>query len=85
MRSLVTRWLDLSLESIFRTSGLLLAFVGLVSTEQAIRAAPEDAARILRLCAVLVGGIFAYDLFLFSQRTCWAHSTRRVGVARRHR
>ena len=64
---LASRWLDLSLESIFRSSGLVLAFVGLVLTEQAIRAAPEDAAKALRLCAAVVGGMFAYDLFLFSQ------------------
>jgi putative PEP-CTERM system histidine kinase len=52
---------------IYGTAGLLLAFVGLVATEQVLRTGDEERARSLRWCAVGVGGPFAYDLFLFSQ------------------
>jgi putative PEP-CTERM system histidine kinase len=47
--------------------GLVLAFTGLVLTEQVLRNAPAPLLVAIRLCAIGVGGQFAFDLFLFSQ------------------
>jgi hypothetical protein len=47
--------------------GLLLSFVGLVNTEQVVRMTPGRLSREMRACLVGLGGMFAYDLFLYSQ------------------
>jgi len=48
-------------------SGLGLAFLGLLTTEQVIRGAPVESARIARVLALCIGSQFAFDLFLFAQ------------------
>jgi putative PEP-CTERM system histidine kinase len=58
---------SLPLVDAFQEGGLLLAFVGLVATEQAMRNAPVAHWREVRLCAAGIGGQFAFDLFLYSQ------------------
>ena len=58
---------SLPLDSVFGFSGLALAITGLVATEQAVRFTPGVLSSPLRLCLVGLGGMFAYDLFLFSQ------------------
>jgi putative PEP-CTERM system histidine kinase len=58
---------SLPLDKVLGYAGLLLAFAGLVATEQAMRNAPTAISRDLRLCAAGIGGQFAYDLFLYSQ------------------
>jgi putative PEP-CTERM system histidine kinase len=57
----------LPLGGMLETFGLLLAFAGLVATEQAMRNAPLANSPSVRLCAIGVGGQLAFDLFLFSQ------------------
>jgi putative PEP-CTERM system histidine kinase len=57
----------LPLEGVLETFGLLLAFAGLVATEQAMRNASLDDTAYVRLCAIGIGGQLAFDLFLFSQ------------------
>ncbi|MEO8019982.1 MAG: XrtA/PEP-CTERM system histidine kinase PrsK [Pseudomonadota bacterium] len=57
----------LPLEGVLRFAGLLLAFVGLVNTEQVVRLTPGKLSRELRMCLIGLGGFFAYDLFLYSQ------------------
>jgi putative PEP-CTERM system histidine kinase len=47
--------------------GLMLASIGLVNVEQLLRAAGFGRSRAMNLCAVGLGGQFAYDLFMFSQ------------------
>ena len=58
---------SLPLAGLFETVGLVLAFTGLVLTEQMLRNAPDSLRNAMRLCAAGIGGQFAYDLFLFSQ------------------
>jgi putative PEP-CTERM system histidine kinase len=58
---------SLSIPGALGSTGLLLSFAGLVATEQAMRNAAIEYGRTIRLCAVGVGGQFAFDLFLFSQ------------------
>jgi putative PEP-CTERM system histidine kinase len=58
---------ELPLESAFGFSGLMLAILGLVMIEQVVRFTPGALTPALRLCLVGLGGMFAYDLFLFSQ------------------
>jgi putative PEP-CTERM system histidine kinase len=66
-------WLmSFSLESapsgaVFSLTGLSLAFVGLVFTEQVIRGGTDDNRRARLVLAAAVGGQFAFDLFLYSQ------------------
>ena len=62
-----TRLFALPLDGMLETFGLLLAFAGLVATEQTMRNAPVEHASHVRLCAIGVGGQLAFDLFLFSQ------------------
>jgi putative PEP-CTERM system histidine kinase len=57
----------LPLDGALETFGLLLAFAGLVATEQAMRNASLEHAAFVRLCAIGIGGQLAFDLFLFSQ------------------
>jgi putative PEP-CTERM system histidine kinase len=57
----------LPLDEVLVLAGLLLAFAGLVNTEQVVRMKPERLSRDMRLCLIGVGGMFAYDLFLYSQ------------------
>ena len=47
--------------------GLILSFAGLVLIEQLYRNSPQISRRGVRLLALGLGGIFSYDLFLFSQ------------------
>lgn len=46
---------------------LVAALLGLVLIEQVVRNPPADTRRELRLLLIGMGGMFAYDLFLFSQ------------------
>jgi putative PEP-CTERM system histidine kinase len=62
-----TRTFYFGLSGVAETAGLLLAFAGLVATEQAMRSVAVEHSRTVRLCAAGVGGQFAFDLFLFSQ------------------
>jgi putative PEP-CTERM system histidine kinase len=62
-----TGYWSLPLEPVFRIAGLMLAIAGLVTTEQVVRVAPGTLPVPLRLCLTGLGGMFAYDLFLFSQ------------------
>src|SRR5688572_26267158 len=62
-----TRSFQFRLSGVAETGGLLLAFAGLVATEQAMRSVAVEHSRTVRLCAAGVGGQFAFDLFLFSQ------------------
>jgi putative PEP-CTERM system histidine kinase len=57
----------LTLDGVLETSGLLLAFGGLVATEQSLRNALVEHSPAVRLCAIGIGGQLAFDLFLFSQ------------------
>lgn len=57
----------LPIVSAMKNAGLLMAFAGLAATEQVVRNAPAEARRNVRLCAVGIGGPFAFDLFLYSQ------------------
>jgi len=57
----------LPLGGVLVTAGLLLAFVGLVNTEQVVRLTPGTLSIELRTCLAGMGGLFAYDLFLYSQ------------------
>lgn len=62
-----TRQFSLHQIDVLQIAGLVLAFVGLVATEQTVRNAPAEVSRETRLCASGVGGQFAFDLFLYSQ------------------
>jgi putative PEP-CTERM system histidine kinase len=57
----------LPLASTMRSACVLLAFAGLVATEQAMRHAPGPSSRDMRLCVIGIGGQFAFDLFMYSQ------------------
>lgn len=61
------RFYSLPLGGMFEYLGLVLAFTGLVLTEQVLRNSPAPMREPVRLCAIGVGGQFAFDLFLFSQ------------------
>jgi putative PEP-CTERM system histidine kinase len=58
---------SLPLDGVLVVAGLLLAFVGLVNTEQVVRLIPGRLTPELRACLTGMGGLFAYDLFLYSQ------------------
>ena len=58
---------SLPLGDVLVIAGLLLAFVGLVNTEQVVRLTPGALSTELRTCLAGMGGLFAYDLFLYSQ------------------
>jgi putative PEP-CTERM system histidine kinase len=58
---------SLQLAAVLPSACVLLAFFGLVATEQALRHIPETTSREMRLCAIGVGGQFAFDLFMYSQ------------------
>ena len=62
-----TQTFTLPLAGFFATACLLLAFAGLVATEQALRHIPHAESRHMRWCTIGIGGQFAFDLFLFSQ------------------
>ena len=62
-----THLYTLPLEGMLESFGLVLTFAGLVATEQTMRNAQSDHASWVRMCALGVGGQFAFDLFLFSQ------------------
>jgi putative PEP-CTERM system histidine kinase len=57
----------LPIANVIDTCGLVLAFIGLVNTEQVVRYFPGTMSLPTRLCVAGIGGLFAYDLFLFSQ------------------
>ena len=57
----------LPLDDVLVVMGLLLAFVGLVNTEQVVRLTTGALSREMRACLTGMGGLFAYDLFLYSQ------------------
>jgi putative PEP-CTERM system histidine kinase len=61
---------------------LVLAMIGLVNVEQVLRGAATGATRTLQLCAVGIGGQFAYDLFLFSQAELLGGLSERSWAAR---
>jgi putative PEP-CTERM system histidine kinase len=61
------RLFALPLDQVLVAVGLLLSFVGLVNTEQVVRLTPHRLSRELRACLIGLGGMFAYDLFLYSQ------------------
>ncbi|MDJ0710592.1 MAG: PEP-CTERM system histidine kinase PrsK [Woeseiaceae bacterium] len=56
---------DLSV--VLNPGGLLIALVGLVLIEQLVRNAPDKSRRGINALALGLGGMFAYDLFLYSQ------------------
>jgi putative PEP-CTERM system histidine kinase len=58
---------ELPLAGALQTGGLLLAFAGLIATEQAMRNAQLTVTRNVRLLAAGIGGQFAFDLFQYSQ------------------
>jgi putative PEP-CTERM system histidine kinase len=61
------RFYSLPLGGAFEYLGLVLAFTGLVLTEQVLRNSSAPMREPVRLCAIGIGGQFAFDLFLFSQ------------------
>ena len=56
-----------SIESVFIPGGLLIALVGLIAIEQLYRNTPKKLRWGIKSLAVGLGGLFAYDLFLYSQ------------------
>jgi putative PEP-CTERM system histidine kinase len=58
---------SLPLGGLLESFGLVLAFTGLVLTEQVLRNSPALLRDAFRFCAIGIGGPFAFDLFLFSQ------------------
>jgi hypothetical protein len=58
---------SLPLADVLVMTGLLLAFVGLVNTEQVVRLTPGKLSTGLGASLAGMGGLFAYDLFLYSQ------------------
>jgi putative PEP-CTERM system histidine kinase len=58
---------SLPLADMFGICGLVFSFIGLVNTEQVVRFIPGTLSAPLRMCVAGIGGLFAYDLFLFSQ------------------
>jgi putative PEP-CTERM system histidine kinase len=50
-----------------RWGGLLLSLAGFVLIEQLLRNSSSAAVRPLKLCAIGIGGQFAFDLFLYSR------------------
>ena len=55
------------LVSILIPGGFLIALIGLVLIEQLFRNAPADARPAIKYLAVGLGGMFAYDLYLYSE------------------
>jgi putative PEP-CTERM system histidine kinase len=47
--------------------GLIVALMGLILVEQVYRNAPPQSRRVLKYILFAVGGLFVYDLFLYSQ------------------
>jgi putative PEP-CTERM system histidine kinase len=62
-----SHYYSLPLANVFDVCGLALAFIGLVNTEQVVRFIPNTLTKPVRMCIAGIGGLFAYDLFLFSQ------------------
>lgn len=58
---------DLNLGRILIPGGLLIALAGLILIEQLLRNSPADTRWRIKPLAVGVGGMFAYDLFMYSQ------------------
>ncbi len=58
---------SLPLADVFGICGLVFSFIGLVNTEQVVRFIPGTLSPPIRMCVTGIGGLFAYDLFLFSQ------------------
>src|SRR5690606_21150141 len=52
---------------LFSRSGLALAIAGLILLEQIYRNSTESARHAIKPLIVGIGGLFAYDLFLYSQ------------------
>src|SRR5690348_17054662 len=61
-----TSFYALPLDGVLETFGLILAFAGLVATEQTMRNTSLEHTSHVRLCAIGVGGQLVFDLFLFS-------------------
>jgi putative PEP-CTERM system histidine kinase len=62
-----SQFYSLPLAEVFGICGVVLAFIGLVNTEQVVRFIPGPLTAPVRMCVAGIGGLFAYDLFLFSQ------------------
>ena len=56
-----------SIEPVFNYGGLGLSLTGLILLEQLYRNSPEPARSSLKALVIGLGGMFAFDLFLFSQ------------------
>lgn len=56
-----------SMTQILNTGGLLLAMTGLLLVEQLHRNSPDESRKGIKVLMLGIGGIFAYDLFLYSQ------------------
>lgn len=80
----VASWLTGALLAVWSPvlSLLLLAFACLVSVEQLLRNAPPEFRRGAKLCAVGLGGLFAYDLYLYSELVLLAGSTGTIWALR---
>lgn len=57
----------LDAEHVLSRVGIALAFLGLVNVEQILRNANQQDARAVKFCAIGLGGIFSFDLFLYAQ------------------
>lgn len=58
---------DLIVGDVLIPGGLLIALTGLILIEQLYRNSPQDSRWGIRSLALGLGGLFAYDLFLYSQ------------------
>lgn len=56
-----------TLVSVLNAGGLVLAMIGLLMVEQLHRNSPDESRRGIKVLMAGIGGIFAYDLFLYSQ------------------
>lgn len=71
-----------TLISVLNAGGLFMAMTGLLLVEQLHRNSPEESRRGIKVLMVGIGGIFVYDLFLYSQNLMlggilpWAWSGR---------
>lgn len=74
--------LGTTLVSILNAGGLLMAMLGLLLVEQLHRNSPDESRRGIKVLMIGIGGIFVYDLFLYSQNLMlggivpWAWSGR---------
>jgi len=71
-----------SIEPVLNFSGLALSLVGLVILEQLYRNAAGDKRPALKALVIGLGGMFAFDLFLYSQAVLLQHIDSTVLMAR---